>query len=197
MKRKISYTAATGTLALLTACGGNDMTGQDGRAGGALGAATSAASPSVVFNDADVMFTQMMIPHHEQAVEMAGLAPSRASDIEVTELAEKIKASQEPEIQTMKGWLTAWNKPEMSSHVGHEMPGLISEEAMEQLRKAKGKKFDKLFARHMIVHHNGAIEMVRTQEAEGADPKVKKVATHMASHQRDEVAQLQTIVDRL
>ncbi|WP_433519703.1 DUF305 domain-containing protein [Nonomuraea sp. CA-143628] len=194
MKRKISYTAATGTLALLTACGGNDMTGQDGRSGGA---ATTSVAPSVVFNDADVMFTQMMIPHHEQAVEMAGLAPSRASDIEVTELAEKIKVSQEPEIQTMKGWLTAWNKPEMSSHVGHEMPGLISEEAMEQLRKAKGKKFDKLFARHMIVHHNGAIEMVRTQEAEGSDPKVKKVATHMATHQRDEVAQLQTIVERL
>ena len=193
--RRISYTAATGVLALLTACGGNGTTGHQGMSGGAPAAATAAVSPSA--NDADVMFTQMMIPHHEQAVEMAGLAPSRVRDSQVKELAAKIKTDQEREILTMKGWLTEWGKPEMSGHMGHEMPGLLSEKVMKQLKSAKGKEFDLLFVRGMIAHHNGAVEMARTQQADGADPEVKKMAGHMVIHQRNEVALFQEIGQRL
>lgn len=189
------YAAATGAFALLTACGSTGMTGHEGMSGAEPVAATAARAPSA--NDADVMFTQMMIPHHEQAVEMAGLAASRVSDVQIKELAAKIKTDQEREIGTMKGWLTKWGKPEMSGHMMHEMPGLLSEKVMKQLESAKGQKFDKLFVEGMIAHHNGAVEMARTEQTDGADPEVKKMAAHMVIHQRGEVALLQEIGQRL
>ncbi|MEU4224940.1 DUF305 domain-containing protein [Nonomuraea sp. NPDC026600] len=195
INRTASYTAATGALALLTACGGTGMTGHEGMSSAAPVAATAARSPSA--NGADVMFTQMMIPHHEQAVEMAGLAASRVRDVQIKELAAKIKTDQEREIGIMKGWLTAWGKPEMAGHMGHEMPGLLSEKVMKQLESAKGQEFDKLFVQGMIAHHNGAVEMARTEQTDGADPEVKKMAAHMVIHQRGEVALLQEIGQRL
>ncbi|MGP3933876.1 DUF305 domain-containing protein [Nonomuraea sp. KM88] len=76
------------------------------------------------------MFAQMMIPHHEQAVEMADLAPARAADPEIKELAVKIKAAQDPEIRTMKGWLTGWGKAALEGGMGHDMPGVMSEKEM-------------------------------------------------------------------
>ena len=85
-------------------------------------APSASAQPSATFNDADVMFAQMMIPHHEQAVEMADLAATRASDPEVKELATKIKAAQDPEIQTMKGWLTGHRRHRLRDG-GRRAPG--------------------------------------------------------------------------
>ncbi|MEV4177140.1 DUF305 domain-containing protein [Nonomuraea sp. NPDC049709] len=166
--------------------------------GSSAPAATSAtAQPSSVVNDADVMFAQMMIPHHEQAVEMADLAPARAADPEVKELAAKIKAAQAPEIQTMKGWLTGWGKSAPEAGMGHDMPGVMSEEDMAKLRAAKGAEFDKLFAQQMIAHHEGAIEMARTEQADGASPQAKELARTIETTQRAEVEQLRKLRDRL
>ncbi|MGN9843650.1 DUF305 domain-containing protein [Nonomuraea sp. H19] len=200
INRKISFTVAAGALALLTACGGNgdSMAGHEGMGSSSAPAATtSSAQPSAAFNDADVMFAQMMIPHHEQAVEMADLAPTRASDPEVKELATKIKAAQEPEIQTMEDWLTEWGKPAPEDAMGHDMPGVMSEEDMKKLEAAKGKQFDKLFVQHMIAHHNGAIEMARTEQANGSNPQAKELAKTIETTQQAEVGQLQKILDRL
>ncbi|MEU4226354.1 DUF305 domain-containing protein [Nonomuraea sp. NPDC026600] len=199
INRKISLVIAAGALALLAACAGNgeSMAGSDGMGGIVPAATTPSAQPSAIFNDADAVFAQMMIPHHEQAVEMADLALMRASDPEIEELAAKIKAAQEPEIQTMKGWLTEWGKPVSSGGMGHDMPGIMSEEDMKKLEAAKGKAFDKLFAQLMIAHHKGAIEMARTERANGSNPKAKELAKAIGTSQQAEVAQLQKVVDRL
>ncbi|MEV0388043.1 DUF305 domain-containing protein [Nonomuraea sp. NPDC050643] len=200
INRKMSIAMAAGALALVTACGGSSdsMAGHEGVSSSSAPAATSAgAQPSGTFNDADVMFAQMMIPHHEQAVEMADLAATRASDPEIKELATKIKAAQDPEIQTMKGWLTEWGKAAPEAGMGHDMPGVMSEEDMKKLDGAKGKEFDKLFAQQMIAHHNGAIEMARTEQANGSDPKAKELAKAIEATQQAEVEQLQKILDRL
>ncbi|MFI7702634.1 DUF305 domain-containing protein [Nonomuraea sp. NPDC049480] len=201
INRKISLAAAAGALALLTACGGGgggSMAGHEGMSSSSAPAATaSSAQPSATFNDGDVMFAQMMIPHHEQAVEMAGLASTRASDPEVKELATKIKAAQAPEIQTMKDWLTDWSVHPDSGGMGHSMPGVMSEEDMKKLEAAKGKAFDKLFVQQMIAHHNGAIEMAKTEQANGSDPKAKELAKTIETTQQAEAEQLQKILDRL
>ncbi|MBF8189090.1 DUF305 domain-containing protein [Nonomuraea sp. K274] len=200
INRKMSVAVAAGALALVTACGGNSdsMAGREGMGSSSAPAATTAgAQPAGTFNDADVMFAQMMIPHHEQAVEMADLAPARAADPEIKELAAKIKAAQDPEIQTMKGWLTEWGKPSPEGGMGHEMPGVMSEEDMTKLKAAKGTEFDKLFAQQMIAHHNGAIEMARTEQANGSNPQAKELATTIETTQQVEVEQLQKILDRL
>ncbi|MGW6503386.1 DUF305 domain-containing protein [Nonomuraea angiospora] len=202
INRKISIAVVAGGLALLTACGGNgdSMAGHEGMtsASASAPAATSAsAQPSGASNDADVMFAQMMIPHHEQAVEMADLASTRASDPEVKELAAKIKAAQDPEIQTMKGWLTEWGKPAPEGGMGHDMPGVMSEEDMKKLEAAKGKAFDKLFVQQMIAHHNGAIAMAKTEQTGGSDPRATELAKTIETTQQAEVEQLQKILDRL
>ncbi|MEV4574075.1 DUF305 domain-containing protein [Nonomuraea jabiensis] len=200
INRKISVAVAASGLALLTACGGNgdSMAGHEGMTSAGAPAATSAsAQPSAAFNDADVMFAQMMIPHHEQAVEMADLAATRASDPEVKELAAQIKAAQDPEIQTMKGWLTEWGKPAPEGGMGHDMPGVMSEEDMKKLEAAKGKAFDKLFVQQMIAHHNGAIAMAKTEQTGGSNPQAKELAKTIETTQQAEVEQLQKILDRL
>ncbi|MEU2616089.1 DUF305 domain-containing protein [Micromonospora sp. NPDC007271] len=228
MKRTILLRSALAGVALsallvTTACSGGDDTA--GMEHGNSSPSTSASSAAnTTFNDADVMFAQMMIPHHQQAVEMADLAPTRASDPELTELAAKIKAAQDPEITTMKGWLTAWGKPTdlpsnhsmpgtssapghnmpgMSVSPGHDMPGMnlnmpgmMSAQEMADLTAAKGAAFDKKFAEMMIAHHNGAIEMAKTEQANGSNPEAKALAAKIAADQAAEVQTLQKILDR-
>jgi uncharacterized protein (DUF305 family) len=199
--------AGVGALVLLTACGGG---GDGSMAGHNMSASSSAAAPttattqaSATFNDADVMFAQMMIPHHQQAVEMAELAEKQASDKEIKELAAKIKAAQDPEIQTMQGWLTEWGKPLPSPSMDdmpgmdHGMPGMMSEDDMKQLEGAKGAAFDKMFVQMMIAHHNGAIDMAKTEQTQGANPQVKELAKTIETSQQAEVEQMQKILDRL
>ncbi|MEU7742614.1 DUF305 domain-containing protein [Nonomuraea sp. NPDC049158] len=211
---KFSAVVATSgaALILLTACGGTDSASTGGQdmstmSSSAPAATSASAQPSAsdqaaaTFNDADVMFAQMMIPHHQQAVEMAELAETRASDKEVKELAAKIKAAQDPEIQTMKGWLTGWGKPlpsgGMDQGMGHDMPGMMSAADMKKLEDAKGAAFDKQFAELMIAHHNGAIDMARTEQSQGSNPEAKELAKAIESAQQTEVEQMKKILDRL
>ncbi|MER6950304.1 DUF305 domain-containing protein [Nonomuraea sp. NPDC000554] len=186
---------ATGALALLTACGGS----ADSTSGHDMSTTKSSSSQpsSATFNDADVVFAQMMIPHHQQAVEMADLAATRASDKEIKDLAAKIKAAQDPEIQTMRGWLKSWGKEEPSGGMGHSMPGIMSEEEMKKLEAAKGAAFDKQFAQLMIAHHNGAIDMARTEQAQGSNAEAKDLAKAIETGQQAEVQQMQDLLKRL
>jgi uncharacterized protein (DUF305 family) len=203
--------AAVGVVAvgalLLSACGGDDSSDTDshdmsGMHHGSASASASASAGAGGFNDADVMFAQAMIPHHEQAVEMARLAGGRASDAKVKSLAAKIEQAQDPEINTMKGWLKAWNKPTaMPSMPGTDhrsgMDGMMSGKDMDELKALKGKQFDKMFARMMIQHHDGAITMARTERRNGTDPGAVKMAGDIVTSQSAEVEQLRAIVDRL
>lgn len=142
---------------------------------------------------AEVMFAQMMIPHHEQAVEMSILAETRASDPFVKQLAADIKAAQQPEIDQMAGWLDEWGAPvmdgmdAMSAHGGHGMSGMLSDEELAALEAATGAEFDRLFAEGMIAHHEGAIEMAEPVE-DSSDPRVAELAGAIITAQEREIA---------
>jgi uncharacterized protein (DUF305 family) len=141
-----------------------------------------------------------MIPHHQQAVEMAKLADGRASDAEVKDLAGKIEKAQDPEITTMTGWLKSWGKPTTASSMpGMDMSGdgMMSDKDMKELKGMKGTAFDKMFAQMMIDHHNGAISMARTEQKSGKNADAKKLADDIVTSQSDQVKQLQSILDRL
>ncbi|MFE5941241.1 DUF305 domain-containing protein [Streptomyces sp. NPDC056480] len=220
--------AATATGLLLTACGTDDgKSGMDhggtsatasasasasGSASGSPSAAPSAsgsgsgsgssdtAAAPGAFNDADVMFAQMMIPHHEQALEMAKLAEGRAADPEVKRLVTAIERAQDPEIQKMKAWLKGWGRPESAGHGGgggHGMAGMLSEQDMKDLAAVKGKAFDRRFAELMIAHHNGAVDMAEDERKNGENPTAKALADDVVRTQSDEVAALKKILDRL
>ena len=112
------------------------------------------------FSGVDIMFAQMMVPHHQQAIDMSALAESRALSPEVKALASKISAEQGPEIEQMRAWLKAANAP---TEMGHQMSmdGMLSEAELERLTNASGAEFDELFILGMIAHHEGAIEMAQ------------------------------------
>ena len=101
------------------------------------------------------MFAEMMIPHHEQAIEMSDIALSKSTNPEIIKLATEIKNAQEPEIQLMK----SWEGVDASMHMGHTMMGMLDEQEIADLKSASGKDFDRLFLEGMIKHHEGAIDM--------------------------------------
>ncbi|MFC9386929.1 DUF305 domain-containing protein [Streptomyces venezuelae] len=205
--------AATATGLLLTACGSDDGASGMDHSGPSASATASTAAPSATpsgpsasgapasgdFNDADVMFAQMMIPHHEQALEMAGLAAGRAEDPEVRKLVAAIERAQDPEIQKMKGWLKGWGRPESAGHGsgGHGMAGMMSEQDMKDLAALKGRAFDRKFAELMIAHHDGAVAMAKDEQNNGRNATAKALADDVVRTQSAEVAALKKILDRL
>lgn len=143
------------------------------------------------------MFARMMIPHHEQAVEMSTLAETRAQDPQIKALAAQIKAAQQPEIDLMKSWLD--EAGHMGGDMGHgmgdmAMPGILTDRQMAELKAASGQKFDLLYAQYMIEHHKGAIEMARDVE-DSANPAVAELARGIIAAQEKEIAQMQAFVD--
>ncbi|HBJ72338.1 MAG TPA: DUF305 domain-containing protein [Actinobacteria bacterium] len=144
----------------------------------------------------DIAFSQMMIPHHEQAVEMSQLAPERASSTFIKDLAKTIQNAQQPEIEMMAGWLDSWGMPRMTmmdamnAHGAHGMSGIVSDEDMDKLAAAKGATFDRLYAELMIAHHEGAIDMAQAVE-DSSNPDVAALAKRIISAQQAEIAQMQ------
>lgn len=161
--------------------------------------ASPAAEAQEGFNAADVEFAQNMIVHHEQALAMAELAETRASDPELVALAGDIWAAQQPEITTMTGWLDTWGEP-VEPPGGHEqpgMPGMAPGDEMAALEKAAGVEFDRSFTRMMIAHHDGAIEMAGQVRTDGVNRDVDALAATIAQTQQAEVVRLEGILDRL
>lgn len=155
-------------------------------------------------NEQDVMFAQMMIPHHVQAIEMATLAETRSSDSEVKTLAADIKKAQDPEIKTMRDWLKSWGKPDdiplstdhgMGGHdMGATVSGMMTNEDMDKLKMAAGSEFDKMFLLMMIQHHQGAIEMARVEQSAGQYGPAKELAGQIISAQEKEVKKMNELL---
>jgi uncharacterized protein (DUF305 family) len=160
----------------------------------------SMAMPSGSASADDIMFAQMMIPHHEQAVVIAELAKTRAADPRVTALAAQITAAQAPEIEQMAGWLREWGAPRltedeaMAAHGGHGMSGMLTPEVLDELRGLSGADFDRRFAAAMIEHHRGAIEMAQPV-TDSANPEVASLAQRIVATQQDEIDQLTPIAE--
>lgn len=179
--------------------------GAPGKPTKVLPSTTRAKLPPV--SAADISFMQGMITHHEQAVEMTALIDSRTENREVRSLGARISHSQADEIQFMKRWLVSRGQqlPTDHSHHAHMshgamMPGMLSAEQMETLRKAKGEEFDILFLKGMIQHHDGALIMVRDLfGAAGSrqDAELFNFATDVDSGQRAEIRVMQKMVEKI
>ncbi|HWD79451.1 MAG TPA: DUF305 domain-containing protein [Kribbella sp.] len=187
----------TAVLVLLVAaagCGSSDS-------GTMPGMQHSSASPvkSAAYNDADVMFASQMIPHHQQAVEMADSALQKATTAEVKQLATAIKAAQDPEIKLMSGWLTSWGKPVPTpgEHDGHMMSGMMSPQEMDDLSKASGSMYDRMWVTMMIKHHQGAVAMAKTEQSTGKDAAAIALAKKIQAAQTTEIATMQRLLGRL
>jgi uncharacterized protein (DUF305 family) len=182
MRRSLSVVAVLVALLGLTACSNH----------------AAAPDPAGDASAADAMFAQMMIPHHEQAVVMADLAPTRAQDPQIIELATEIKGAQQPEIDQMAAWLEEWGVPRlagdeaMAAHGSHGMSGMLTDEQLAELEASSGTDFDQLFAQLMIEHHEGAIEMANAV-VDSSDPRVAQLAQQIIRTQEAEIEQLRPL----
>jgi len=161
--------------------------------------AVSACGSSDSSGDADVMFAQMMIPHHEQAIELADLAlsPAAGASEAVRELATQIKNAQDPEIAFMKNWLTERNEPLVADDgVDHSsmMSGMLTLEELDALRALTGAEFDQAWIAGMIAHHEGAIDMSETVQNDGSDEEIAKLAAAIVAGQSAEIATLKALL---
>ncbi|MFF0153009.1 DUF305 domain-containing protein [Micromonospora sp. NPDC005203] len=148
-------------------------------------------------NSLDVLFVRMMIPHHAQALAMAELAADRAADPDIRAIAERIRASQGPEMGMMRGWLqTRGLPPEVEGHDHGAMRGMQSPDAMRQLAASRGPGFDRLFVRMMTAHHKGAIEMATNLLTVGSDLTLNEFATSVATEQTVEIDRMREVLGR-
>jgi uncharacterized protein (DUF305 family) len=143
------------------------------------------------FDMNDVMFAQMMIPHHSQAVELAALAKANTTNPVILDLASRIDGAQHTEIHTMEAWLESAGSPAVDhgSH-GMSMPGMVGAADMAALEKASGSEFDALFLSHMIQHHEGAIDMANDVLATTMNDDVMALATAIVAAQTAEIAEM-------
>lgn len=188
--KKLALTAvALAAAALLFgACGSHDMGSMD----------TGNSIPeSADFNDADVMFAQMMIPHHQQAIAMSDIAldPNSQASAAIIALATQIKGAQDPEISQMKNLLTDWGKSMEMGSMAHSsmMSGMLSLEEMDTLGQLKGAEFDKTWAKGMIAHHEGAIAMANEVLANGKNSEILALANAVVSGQSAEIKTLKPL----
>jgi uncharacterized protein (DUF305 family) len=189
--------AAALTVSVLAGCG--DQTGES-------------APVDATHNEADVVFAQGMIPHHAQALEMVEMAQERDLPPEIEELAAQIEDAQEPEIETLSGWLEAWDQqvPDVAGKSAEEMAEMevageagaedatrmMSAMSMRQLRNAPDTAFKDVWLSLMIAHHEGAVRMAETQVAEGENADAVSLAEEIMNTQGAEIAVMESLVGR-
>ena len=143
------------------------------------------------YSSQDIMFAEMMIPHHQQAIEMSDLALKNSTNPEVLALAQQIKDAQSPEIEQMKSWGAS-----SMAHMGHMMDGMLSDEEMSDLAAATGSRFDKLFLEGMIKHHEGAIDMAE-MVIDSKNSEVAALAKAIIEAQRKEISKMKELLSAL
>jgi uncharacterized protein (DUF305 family) len=135
----------------------------------AAGAAAQTPGGAVLYTQEDLLFLRHMVVHHEQALELAVLVPSRTTRDALIRFARQVDRAQRAEIDQMESLLAlaadrGMNVPHHDVRTDPPMPGLLSRAQMEEIASAKGARFDRLWLEGMIVHHQGALTMGRAQQ---------------------------------
>ena len=152
--------------------------------------------------DADVRFMQGMILHHEQALVMTALVPERAAREDLPLFARRLEISQEDEIAQMMRWLEARGE-DASNHAEHDhsshLPGMLTAAELAELEAGSGRRFDRLFLRSMIRHHEGALFMVEQLQEEGGgqEPEISVFTNHVFADQSIEISRMRELLTEI
>ncbi|MFC6088440.1 DUF305 domain-containing protein [Saccharothrix lopnurensis] len=177
-------------LLVLTACGGGDPTPQ-----AAPPPTASTAAETAEFNDTDVMFLHMAVPHHRAGLEIVRLAEERDIRPDVKTLASAIKVTQLSEVDSMTQWLADWGQPESAGdtpelHAGHGGDHSTSPEAIAELAATPAADFETAFLNLLIGHQHNAVEIAKLEREGGANPQAKELANRIFESRTAQIAQL-------
>ena len=190
----LGVSAALAAVLALTGCASSG-TGTAG-SGDGMGHdehATTGADATSEANAADIMFAQMMLPHHEQALEMSGIVLAKDGvDVDVAELAEQIEAAQGPEIEQLESWLDEWGAPARGNDMA--MDGMVSEAELDDLEAADGASASQVFLEQMIAHHEGAVAMAEEHLENGAHEGALAMSEAIIESQTAEIAQMRELL---
>lgn len=188
--RRLSRTlvpALAATALLLAGCGGDDD--------------NSNGSADDGHNDADVSFATEMIPHHEQALRMVAMTEGRDLSPDFEHLTEHIQDAQQPEIETMTGWLEDWGEDVPSGHMHQDgmagsdgMAGMMDEDDLDDLEASERSAFERMWLVMMIDHHEGAVEMAEDELDDGSYQPALDLADSIAESQTDEIEQMREML---
>ena len=153
------------------------------------GSQSSPAIAAAPYDASAVMFAEMMVPHHKQAVLISKLALKQTTNSAVKKLAARIIAEQGPEVLQMQSWIPADGMMGMD----HPMRGMVSPSDLAKLKAARGKKFDGLYLVDMTLHHQGAIAMA-TPLMKSKNPEVSALSGNIVKGQTDEIREMHRIM---
>lgn len=191
----VPATLAGFVLISTTACGITDSV-SDAKNLLPTGIPTSISSSSLeslmAYSPSEVMFLQMMIPHHEQAIEISQTALAQTQNPAILDLAARISAAQQPEITQMKNLLETAGLPLMMDH-SMGMNGMLPQSELDKLSTVKDAAFDKLFLAAMILHHEGAIAMTEPI-LDSTNPEIKALAEKIIADQTAEVTEMKELL---
>ena len=148
----------------------------------------------------DVMFLQMMLPHHQQGVEMVALAKDRAQNEELRMLAAAIEQTQATEAETMRNWLTSWGEPLTAppdSHAGHGGMRESDPEEVGRLSALRGAEFDQRLLNVMIAHQDDAVQMARWETGSGANQEVKDLADRIDKSRTAQIGMMKAFLGKV
>lgn len=186
--RAMAILTVLAVVVLLSACGGSKTQSSPG---------SSQVNQPPSHNLADVAFAANMIPHHQQGLDLSAMVPSHTTNADLIKLASGIAASQQPEIKTLKGFLVQWSARSDADTRGPadtDMTGMVDQATMTKLGSLQGAEFDKLWLQSMISHHQGAIDMAKTEISNGVNTDAVTMAKHMVSMQQGEIDQMKKML---
>lgn len=199
----IAAAAATAlTLSACTTAGDDSSAGTSTTGSAPTSEQSTSQTPAEVteHNAADVMFAQMMMPHHEQAIVMSDIILAKDGiPADVASMAENIKAAQGPEIAQLTEWLEQWGEPTAphNDHSMSEMDGMLSEQQLQQLSDSEGVDAARLFMEQMIAHHEGAVTMAEDQVADGNYQPAIDMAHTIIDTQQQEIETMRGLLATL
>ena len=156
----------------------------------------SSSSKNSAYTGADIMFLQMMIPHHQQAIDISNLAMKSSTNKELLDLAKVIARDQAAEIIQMKVWLKEAGASEDMGHSMEGMGGMLTVDELAALNAAKGAAFDKLWLEGMTDHHDGAIHMVQMIE-DASNMEIKAFGAKVITDQSAQITQMKKMLASL
>ncbi|SDJ88713.1 Uncharacterized conserved protein, DUF305 family [Lentzea albidocapillata subsp. violacea] len=183
----------------LAGCGGEAVVpeGQGAHGHGASSAAPPVPAASARFNDADVMFVQMMVDHLQLGISLSQVGLAKATTQEAKDLAGAIDVTQREELTMLKSWLKLWGKPEgdgANLHAAHGGQPLLDDKVINETKDKSGTEFDQLFLNLMTGHQGAGVEMALTEKKDGMNPETTAYAERVVNTRQGQISQMLKII---